>query len=699
MHCRHAGITIAIASLAAAACSGEGPAIDPIDDQVVAVGEELAVEIRASNGGNSDIRFDYSSNAPSDDDAAMSKRPDGTGLFTWTPGADDVGSWTFDFTAADGSGKSSESVTVEVRSAVGSNSLPNFRRPLGAGTAITVAEEASDCVEVEMVVTDQDSTEVSFAEEEPRIEGGMLLQDSEFEATWRWCPTPEQKKAQDRYVLTLSADDGINPKSLKRYQIILRNSMPRECAGLVPTITHAAADQETINPLRITVEAADESGLKAAPLIYYSTMPPSDPPDLEQMTMLHFALDSGDTRSGTFSVEVPHPIPDAAPGTSQILYYVVVAEDNDDSGGKCDHIVTQSYQMNVTVPGGDGGLGSCEPCTTDAQCGGATDNCLRVGVEGEAFCFTACTGAAGECAEGYVCSANELESIEGAKGRQCVPMNESCEVGGSCPDDTFEQNDGRSQAQAIEPGATEALRMCPLGDIQADEDWYSFTVTGDTETTLKIAGDTYPNMELSLLDESGKLVAASEDWGSDDDVKRCLKPGTYTVRVYSYFSGENDYSLELTTAAGDCRDDGGGTCEDDAFEDDDGVGEGRIPDFEDQIFRSSDNQICTGDDDWFFITLFEGETIWTTLSFDQVSEEEDLDLLVYDQSGALLTPCTEEDPSGCDADNGQSGDADEQMMFTAPSFQEYYVVVHGWNGAENSYEICMGLEAGLCTIP
>ncbi len=697
MQRRYAGIIIAIASLAAAACSGEGPAIDPIEDRVVAVGEELAVEIRASNGGESDIRFDYSSNAPSTDGASMSKRPDGTGLFTWTPGADDVGSWTFDFSAADGSGKSTESVTIEVRSAVGSNSLPNFRRPLGAGTAVQVAAEASSCVDVEMVVTDQDSTEVSFAVEEPAIEGGMLLQDSEFEATWHWCPTPDQVKAQDRYLLTLSADDGINPKSIKRYQIILREPQQRQCDGAPPVISHTAADQSTINPIRITVEASDESGLKAAPLIYYSTMPPSDPPDLKQMTMLHLGLDSGDTRSGTYSVEVPNPIPAAAPGTSQVLYYVLVGEDNDDSGGKCDHLVSQTYQMNVTVPGGDGGLGLCEPCTTDAQCGGATDNCLRVGVEGEAFCFAACTGAAGECADGYVCSANELESVEGAKGRQCVPINESCQVGGACPDDTFEQNDGRSQAQEIQPGTTPALRMCPLGDIQADEDWYTFSVTGDTEATLKIAGDTYPNMELSLLDDAGRLIAASEDWGSDDDVERCLKPGTYSVRVYSYFSGENDYSLELTTAPGDCRDEGG-TCEDDPFEDDDSAEQGRIPDFEDMVFRSSDNQICTGDDDWFFITLFEGETIWTTLKFDQVAEDQDLDLLVYDQSGALLTQCTEEDPSGCDADNGQSGDSDEEMVFTAPSFQEYYVVVHGWEGAENTYEICIGLESGLCTI-
>jgi len=699
MHCRHAGITIAIASLTAtAACTGQGPSMEPIEDRVVAVGEQLEIEIKADNGGKSDIRFDYSSDAPGTGSATVTKRPDGTGLFTWTPGADAVGKWSFDFSATDGTGKSSESVGIEVRSAVGSNSLPQFRRPLGEGTAVPVAAEASSCVEVEMVVTDQDSTEVTFAEEEPKIEGGMMLQDSEFEGTWRWCPTPQQVEAQERYVLTLSADDGVNPKSIKRYQIILREENARTCGGEPPVVTHTAADQSTKNPIHISLDASDESGLKAAPLIYYSTTPPADPPDLTQMTMLHMNLASGDTRTGSYDIDLPNPIPDASPGTSQTLYYVVVTEDNDDSGGKCDHLVTQSFQMNVTVPDGDGGLGLCEPCTTDAQCGGPADNCLRVGVEGESFCFKACT-TDGECGNGYICSPTELESIEGAKGRQCVPMNESCETGGGCPDDTFEQNDGRTQAQEIQPGTTSALRMCPLGDIQADEDWFTFTVTGDTETHIQIMGDTYPNMELSLLDSTGKLVAASEDWGSDDDVERCLKPGTYTVRVYSYFSGENDYSVQLDTAAGDCRDQGGGTCEDDPFEDDDSAEQGRIPDFEDNIFRATDNQICSGDDDWFFITLFEGESIWSTLVFDQVSDAQDLDLLVYDSTGALLTPCTEEDPSGCDADNGQSGDANEQLMFTAPAFGEYYVVVHGWAGSENSYEICIGLESGLCTLP
>ena len=687
-----------ITALAAAAtllgCSGGGPALDPLDDQVVAVGEPLVLELRASSASGGTIRYDFSSNAPDASGATISQRPDGTGLFTWTPTARDVGRWVFDFSAADSAGSTTESISIDVRSAVGANSVPLFRRPLGAGTALQLEE--GGCTEITLLVTDQDSTEVRFSEEEPRIEGAMLFQESGFEAIWRWCPTPAQRKAQDRYLLTLAADDGENPKALKRYQIILREPRERVCGGDAPVVVHTAEPQETRGPIRVTAQVTDDSGLKAAPLVYYSDTPPSDPPDLASMVQLNMELAEGDTRSGTWTVDLPNPLADAGPDTRKQLHYVIVAEDNDDSGGKCDHIAYEIYQAEIVAPGGDGGLGMCEPCTADLQCGGADDLCLRVGVAGEAFCFQSCTGDA-DCPDGSICSGQELESVDGQRGRQCVPLDERCDGGSSCPDDSFEQNDGRGQAQEIQTGTTDSLRMCPVGGVQADDDWYQFTVTGDTRVQLAIAGDTYPNMELSLLDETGELIAASEDWGSTDDVERCLKPGTYQVRVYSYFTGENDYSLTLSTAPADCRDTGG-TCEDDAFEDDDSAEQARVPDFEDQVFRSSENQICSGDDDYFFITLFAGETIHATLAFDQVAVDQDLDLVVYDSSGALVLGCTEDDPYECDPYNGQSGDSGETLEFTAPAFDEYYVVARGWAGSENQYDVCIALEPGLCVL-
>lgn len=692
----------AIAAVAALAlgggCAGTGPTFDPIDDQVVAVGQELVIPISATTEHAGEVIYDVHAGAPGASKATLTQRPDGSALFTWTPAAADVGTWVFDFSATDAGGKSTESVQVEVRSAIGQGTLPLFHRPLGAGTAVQMKPGA--CVEIQAEVSDQDSTKVTFAEEEPTIDGGQLSQDKDFQATWRWCPTPDQLKAQDRYLLTLSADDGASPKAIKRYQIILRDPSVRNqlCPGTSPHLTHTAADQSTVNPLDITAEVADDLGLKAAPLVYYSTKQPSDPPDLTQMTELSMALDSGDSRSGTWKASLPNPVADGAPGAEATIYYVLVVEDNDDSGGKCDHVVQQVYQMNVTAPGGDGGLGMCEPCTADVQCGGPDDRCMGVGVEGQSFCFQAC-GAGGECPSGTVCSPDELTSVDGAVVHQCVPEDETCGAAGGCADDVYEQNDGKSQAQAIEKGTTDALHMCPAGDIQDDEDWYSLTVTGDTQTTARIVGETYPNMDLSLLDESGKLVAASEDWGSNDGVDRCLPAGTYYLRVYSYFPGENDYSIQLDEAPGDCRDQGNQTCEDDPFEDDDGAGQARTPDFESQVFRASDQQICAGDDDWFYVYLFEGESVWGTLSFDQQDSDQDLDFRVYDGAGELLTACTEDDPSGCDAYNGQSADSNEEMQFTAPAADDYYVVVHGWAGSENSYDVCLALEEGLCTLP
>ena len=673
-------------------CTVAGPGLDPIPDQVAAVGQELVVEVRAAEDG--DIHYGFSSAAPSADAGHMTQRPDGTGLFTWTPTAEDVGTWKFDFSASDGSGSSTESVEVEVRSAVGSQSVPLFRRPLGAGTAVTM--EPGGCVELDLVATDQDSTEVTFGEEEPRIEGAMLFQESEFEGIWRWCPNENQMRGQERYLLTLSADDRMNPKAIKRFQIILRDPSSRECDGAPPVLTHSPGDVSSVNPLRLDLQVVDESGLKAAPLVYFSETEPSDPPDLAQMTQLTMELESGDTLTGDWFIDLPNPVAGMAPGTAQKVWYVLVAEDNDDSGGKCDHIVTQTFSMNVTAPEEEGGLGLCEACTTDTQCGDADDSCLRVGVEGESFCFKSCEEDA-ECGDGYRCSPDPLTSVDGVTSRQCMPVDESCAAEETCPDDALEQNDARLMAQGIQPGLNGGLRMCPIGSLQSDEDWYSFSVTGDTDTLLKIRGETYPNMELSLFDGDGKLIAASEDWGSDDDVARCLPPGDYTARVFSYFSGQNDYTIELTEAAGNCPDTGG-SCEDDAFEDDDNTTQARIPDYEDFIFRSSDNQICSGDDDWFFITLFGGESIWGTLEFEQTTGEEDLDFLIYDSAGNLLTQCTESDPSGCDSSNGQSGDSDETLFFTAAEFGEYYVVVHGWKDGENSYDICLALQEGLCTL-
>lgn len=698
--------------MALVACGGDGgPRFEPLDHQVAAVGQELVIELLASNDDGSPITYSFDSDAPGAGSRAdLTQRPGGAAVFAWTPTAEDIGAWTFDFHAADGRGRSTESIQIEVRSAVGSESMPAFRRPLGAGTALNVAAE--DCVEIEVEIDDQDTASVAIAQGEPVIEGGVLESNGLSGALWRWCPSAAQVAAQDRYLLTLVADDGDNPQALKRYQIVLRDESDKpQCSGQPPQIRHTARNHETIGALELTATVSDDKGLKGAPFLYYSTERPSEPPELSRMVQLPFELTEGSELSGTWSVQVPNPIAEGG-GTDETLYYVIVAEDNDDRGGKCDHVSSSSFQALVSDPGGSGGAGLCEPCTSDAQCGEASDLCLTVGTEGDAFCFQSCDGP-GSCPDGYICSPAEMTSREGNSARQCIPITESCDGDPSCRDDAYEQNDGRSQAVALDPGETAELRMCPVKQLGGDEDWYEIVVTEDSavEIAIEVPADepspvpTFPDLNLRLFDASGRVIAVAEDaidpFQTDlQRVTRCLTPGTYYARVYSYFSEERRYELRYDTSPMTC---GSSTCEDDVYENDDGLADARQPDFSaGNVYAATDNQICEGDDDWYFVYLFGGDDLYVLATFEQGGPSEDLDILVYDGVGNLLTQCTEQDPSGC-SDWGQSGTSDELLIYSPGDYgydgNEHYVVVHGFGGSENAYDICIAInDETLCGL-
>lgn len=700
----------------ASACTGGGPSIDPLDGKVAAVGSELVIEIRASNDNGADITFDYSTNATIDSArGGLTQRPGGSAVFAWTPSAQDIGTWTFDFHAVDNSGKSTESITVEVRSAIGLDTLPVFRRPLGAGTAIDA--EGQECVEIEILIEDQDSYKVDLTQVQPVIEGAELIQEQDLSGFWRWCPSAAQKKAQDRYMLTIGADDGENIQALKHYQIILRTPTPVDCAGAEPEIRHSAANQETTNGIDIRATVSDDLGVKGSVNLYYSDTRPSDPPDLSRMILVPMELSTGTVQSGTWTATIPNPVADAPADSQAQIFYALVADDNDDKGGKCDHSAVRSFEMLASNPGGNGGLGLCESCTSDRQCGGENDLCLPVGAEAEQFCFSACESDQA-CPGGYTCSPEPLKSAEGGSARQCIPDDQSCS-GLACSDDAFEQNDGKSQSQAIDPGTISDLRMCPFKMYAADEDWFELTIDEDSEVTFDITGgNDDPNLDLRMLDADGNLVAASEDFGSADSLSRCLTSGTYFVRVYSnlfyktYTNGElndmgNDYSISYTTTPSQCST--GGTCTDDAFEDDDGISSARIPDFgglSDVEWRSSGNSICSADQDWYYISAYNNfNRISVNLKFEQTFDDEDLDILIYNGVGDLMTKCIDGDTSGC-SNNGQSGTSNEYLSFQPPPECslpidcqdcepcDYYVVVNGFGGAENDYDICIGYDSG-----
>ena len=205
---------------ALAGCAGEAPIIEPVPDQEVAVGDELVLVLHAaSRDGPARTAFSVDTDAPHVDERTdLLRRPDGSAVFRFRPSAQDVGRWLFDFRARDSGGTALEEVVVTVRRAR-PGAGPIFRRPLGAGTALDLTR--AECADLEVEVSDPDSASLRITQAPPIIAGSALERLGPGQARWRWCPTSAQATARDRYLLSLSADDGRGPPTLLHFQIVL----------------------------------------------------------------------------------------------------------------------------------------------------------------------------------------------------------------------------------------------------------------------------------------------------------------------------------------------------------------------------------------------------------------------------------------------------------------------------------------------
>jgi hypothetical protein len=685
------------AALAAAAllgCSNSAPSIDPLTDQTAFVDREFSLGLHGTDEDDDELTFSFAADNPAVA-SRSSLTPSGSdrALFRWTPLYVDLGTHTFDFRVSDGTDETQQTVAIKVALSGEGSTSPIFVQPLGTGTTLNL--EQQQCLDVPIVVEDPDSPNVVIAQEQPIIEGSSLEQQSELSAGWSWCPTAQQIDANDRYTLVMSADDLENARTLKNYLIVLRAGNKQDCPGEAPVVTHTPQDVSSVVDLTITAQVSDDLGIKYEPLFYYSLQPPGSPPDVGQMTQLTMVKLDGDMSSGTWAADVPNPVASQPAGSSAQLYYVIVAQDNDDAEGNCDHwtqVPTDgAFQITVTNPGGSGGLGLCASCSADAQCGASGDNCIYL--DGGHHCFKGCSGDT-ECPDGYYCSLSEFTSIDGAAARQCIPNDYKCDSTTGCADDGFEENDSQQAADAqgaISSGSYSGLVICPGFPDGDDEDWYRIVAAEETQIDASIDGGTASDLDLALYDSNGSLVVKSDGLSSQEAILRCVSPGVYYLRVYAWTGAENSYDMTVALSSMSC----GGGCSDDSSEEDDSAGQARDVALGSAAYTSTTNAICAWDDDWYEVLLFQGETIYATLTFDQQNSNEDLDLYIY-HDGLNLTGCSETAPFACDPNNGQSGTSNERLQWNITQDDPYYIVVHGWEGSENLYDICIGLEPTDC---
>lgn len=680
---RHGLLTLtAVTYLATTVACGGGaaPELEGLTDQVAQVGVEFTLNLDGTDADGDQLSYRYRAADIPDigGRAGITVSPSGSGVFRWTPIADDLGAHSFDFIVSDGSNDTTETINIDVKSAVGSATAPLFRQPLGTGTTIDLAQK--QCVDFDVVIEDQDSAEVTLALEEPKTEGMRLDQEDGLTGRFNWCPTREQQ-AEQRYTAVLSADDGDNPKAIKNYLIVLRGGSGQNCPGTAPVISHTPEDETTIIDLTIDAQVTDDMGLKEPPLFYYSLTNPGSNPDLSTMTQLQTLSISGTPMNGTYAADVPNPVANQPAGAQATIYYVFVADDDDDSVGNCDH-ATQSpvYQMTVTS-GGAANLGLCEACSADAQCG-AGDLCTYVGAMGDTYCLQSCDAG---CPAGYTCSVGDVFSVDGAQARQCVPINGSCTAPtAACEDDDNEDDDNQSQAAANAQADGPFMdytyaTLCPKPvqpqfGSKADDDWRQLVITEDTKIDMFLQGGGEADIDLVVYTSSGALAAKSTSLGYEEHVVQCLKPGTYYVKINGFTNARTEYSLDNLPTPQACDT----SCVDDSSEQDDTGTTARMTS---SSYTSSNNVICPNDDDWYKVHLAAGQSVTIDMTSTGTG---DLDIHLYEGLFTDLWPCSIDDVSSCSSDHGQAAGPNEHAVYTADFDGDYYVVVRGFNGASNT---------------
>ena len=677
-----------------ACSSGGAPELSGLGDQVAQVGTELKIELNGTDPDGDQLTYGFKAADIENvsDRAQVSVSPSGIGVFRWTPVASDVGEHAFDFTVSDGDNKTTVTITIDVKSAIGSATAPVFRQPLGSGTTIDLLKKK--CVDLNIVIEDQDTAQVEIAMEEPKIEGATLTQSDGNTASFNWCPTKEQE-SESRYTLTLSANDGMNPKTLKNYLVVLRGSTGTNCPGTAPTITHTPQNENTIVNLTVDAQFRDDKGLKSSPLFYYSLTQPANPPVLSSMIQLDTLKISGTNKDGVYAADVPNPVATMPAGTQKTIYYVFVADDDDDITGSCDHsTMSQVYSMTVTSSG-SANLPICAPCSSDSQCG-TGDLCVYMGNLGASYCTQACGSG---CPSGYSCSASDIYSVDYNHALQCVPQSGSCTMPtGTCMDDTNEEDDTRTEASAnaatngpLSTGFHDFV-SCPktttTSGAQSDDDWFQIKTTADTKLDLWLYGNGESDLDLHLYRSDGTVLSQSTSLTADENIVKCVPAGTYYIKVNGWDRVRSEYILDNEQTAQACNT----TCTDDSREDDDTYSQARLTT---ATYSSTGNTICPDDDDWYKVTATTGKTITMDLTFTQSSSSQDLDLHLY-KNFTDLWPCSYEDPSGCTSTHGQGAVSNEHAVYTVPAGCEagcdFDVVVRGYNHSTNAYGIAIKVQ-------
>ena len=560
-------------------------------------------------------------------------------IFQWVPSAGDVGIYSLTITVTDPDGLSDqETLRLEIyNEQLADQARIRFIEPMGAGQRLDLAE--TSCLEMRVAVSADGipDDDILIDLDDPAVEGAALVPAGLLTGKQRqllWCPSPEQQNTSDRYTLTLRARRSRSQEGLdtqwsegirKRFLIMLEdqdNPDQSNCVGRPPTIAHTPPRSFTglaDYPLEVTVN--DDFGIKSPPLLALWVEQTPPPETLSDPRWSLSEWKRSEEQAGLWEITIPNL--NLAEEEQAMIYYGIIVTDNDDpQGARCDHTTESSiYALEVTGGSVGGGQGLCQACSLDDQCGSESDLCLAYSEGG--FCGRACDPMTAPCDAGYDCMT--FETPDGRVVAQCVPDTLSClEL---CLPDRYDMTDLLSYDDApfLEVGLHPNLVIC-----EEPYDLYQLQIPSGSGLNVQLdfnAAELDLDLAVALgtpTDENGNLNFTYESASADQPTERislpCAQPNggierAWVLVVPYQATMSGGYQLSVTFPQGGCAT----PCLDDELENStelitDGFYQGLT--------------LCAGDLDRYRFEVPAGWVISALIEFEL--EEGDLDLALFD---------------------------------------------------------------------
>lgn len=196
-------------------------------------------------------------------------------------------------------------------------------------------------------------------------------------------------------------------------------------------------------------------------------------------------------------------------------------------------------------------------------------------------------------------------------------------------------------------------------EIRGGNDYFAITLDQGEELTASIDFDhSVADVDMALYDPERNMIENSVSTTDDESISRTAnEAGTYYVRVYRFSGNEADYSITVETSGND------GSSFDDAIPASSGT--------------TSDYQV-DGEDDYYSITLEEGEELTASIAFDD--DVADIDMELYD-------------PGRNEIDGSYSTSDGESVSTTAEEAGTYYVRVYRYSGDRATYQLDVSTDS------